>query len=475
LINPYMNVPAGFGRYRALLEPMPPVGIAYLAASLRHAGADVRVFDAFAAQWSVAEAADAALAASPDVVGISCLTPSAPYVFELARRLKERNPAVTVMLGNLHAIIFADEILSYGTVDIVCMGEGERIVADLVRWRRGEISLTDIRGLRYRNGGVTDTGDAGLIDRLDDLPRPDWRDMPYRRYGLLPFATIAKPLLTVSASRGCPFRCRFCSLKYLGRAVRRRSAESVLDEILALVRDYGVRQIGLVDAYFPIDAKHGFEFAAAAQRIGAARLPQLLAQLRVDVVSRELMRQLRAVRLRRVMFGIEAGAQELLDIAGKRFTLAQARDAVRICREEGVETVGFFIFGMPGDTPEFAERTIRFANKIPLDFAKFSMFVPFPGSDFYDMLIEQKVLDARDWQRFTTFNPKPHELPFVPPGMTPAQLGGYHRRATLRFYLRPRVIANLLFRVRTVPYRMVLAGAWALTRGAAAALLRRPM
>ena len=469
-----MNVASGFGRYQKLLEPMPPVGVAFLAATLREAGFHVDVLDAFAEQIDVEETVRRIVASAADLVGISCLTPSAQYTLDLAARLRAESPQTKIALGNLHASLFAADILQTGTVDAVGHGEGERTIVDLARWAAGEKALADIPGISYReNGTTTDTPPAPLIDDLDALPFPDWRGLPYRRYGLLPFATIAKPALTLAGSRGCPYRCKFCSLQYIGRPVRKRSAARIVEEILHLTKTYGARQVAFVDAYFPFSEKQGLAFCEEVHRVGREKIPTLLTQLRVDVVTPTLMRELRRAGMRRVMFGIESGSQDLLDSVGKSFSIQQARDGVRIAREAGVETVGFFIFGLPGDTPAYARQTIRFSKELGLDFAKFSMFVPFPGSIIYEALVEKGELDPKDWRRFTTFNPKPDELPYVPPGMTPDELAGFQHRGTSAFYLRPKTILNLLFRIRTIPLDMVWSGARALALNAWQAIASR--
>ena len=471
LVNPFMDLKAGFGAYRHLMEPMPPIGVAYLAAALRRAGTAVDVVDAFAARLSPADAARAVLARRPDVVGLSCLTPAANYTLALARAIKAVRPDVTVALGNLHAL-FADELLAEGGIDLVCQGEGDELILDLAAWSRGEKKLEEILGVSWRNGGVCHNPPRPLIADLDALPFPDWSGLPIARYGLLPFATIARPLLTISGSRGCPYACSFCSLRFFGGALRRRANASIVEELRRLVGDHGARQVAFVDAYFPVTERQGLEFCDALLHAALPRRPALLTQMRVDVASPQLLAALRRAGVRRVMFGLESGSQEVIDAAGKKFTIAQAENAVRNARAAGVETVGFFILGLPGDNPQRARRTIAFARRLPLDFAKFSLFVPFPGSAIYDTLIAQNVLRRGDWQRFTTFNPDPSQLVYVTPGFTARELVDLQHRATLAFYARPAVIFRLLFRVRTIPWRMALAGVAALA-GASWSLIRR--
>jgi radical SAM superfamily enzyme YgiQ (UPF0313 family) len=431
----------------------------------------VDIVDAFAARLSSADAARAVLARQPTVVGLSCLTPAAEYTLALARAIKAARPDVIVALGNLHAL-FAEELLAEDCIDLVCQGEGEETILDLAAWARGEKKLEQILGVGWRNGGVRHNPPRPLISDLDALPFPDWTGLPVARYGLLPFATIERPALTVSGSRGCPYACSFCSLRYFGGALRRRADLSIVEELRRLACDYGARQVAFVDAYFPVTERQGMEFCDVLLQAAVPNRPVLLSQMRVDVATPPLMAALRRAGVRRVMFGLESGSQEVIDAAGKKFTVAQAAVAVRNARAAGVETVGFFIFGLPGDDPERARQTITFARSLPLDFAKFSLFVPFPGSAIYDALIAQNVLRRGDWRRFTTFNPDPSQLAYVAPGFTARELVELQHRANLAFYARPAVAFRLLFRVRTIPWRMVLAGMAALA-GATWSLIRK--
>ena len=466
LINPSMDVAGAFGEYHTLMEPMPCIGLAYLAGACRQAGHEVRVLDNFVEDRPPESVVETARAWRPDVVGLTMLTPTARSTESLARAVRDGLPGVRVVLGNLHASIFADDLLKRGACDAVVHGEGEVRFPLLVdAWAAGR-EPTGIPGISYRDGGgaaVHAEQDEPIRD-LDALPYPAWDLFPWRAYTFLPFVTVARPCLSILGTRGCPFRCKFCALGYMGDRVRTRSPESIAGEVEWLVRDFGIRHVGFVDPIFPLSKAHGIETCRA---IRARNLPGgwwWTSETRVDVVDEEMCREMKAARCKRILFGVESGVDELLRGVGKNFTTDDARRAVSAARAAGLEISAFFMLGLPGETAAMTRRTIDFALSLDLDFAKFGITVPLPGSELYDDLVRRGKITAGDWDRFTTFNPDPETLPYIPEGLTGKELQGLHRRATWRFYARPRMIFRHLFVVRSMGWRALLNGAGILLR-----------
>jgi radical SAM superfamily enzyme YgiQ (UPF0313 family) len=460
LINPSMDVEAGFGEYARLMEPMPCIGLAYLAAACRAAGHEVRVLDVFAEPRPIDEVIAQARAWKPDVVGLTMLTPTAVSTEALGRRIREQVPGTRVVFGNLHASLFANDLLAAGSCDAVVHGEGEERFPRLVEALVNGGDPAAIPGVSYRNGaGVETTADFKPIENLDALPVPAWDLFPWRRYTFLPFVTVAKPCLSLLGTRGCPFRCKFCALGYQGNRVRTRAPQLIVDEIEWLVREFGVRHVGFVDPIFPLSKKHGM---AVCQAIQDRRIPGpwwWTSETRVDVIDEEMCRAMRQARCKRILFGVESGVDELLAGVGKNFTRADVQRAVRTSRAAGLEISAFFMLGLPGETAEMTRQTIDFALSLDIDFAKFGITVPLPGSELYDRLVADGKIGGAEWRNFSTFNPNPETLPYIPEGLTGRELQALHRKATWRFYVRPRMIFRHLFVTRSIGLRALFNGA----------------
>jgi len=460
LINPSMDIPSGFGEYRKLMEPMPCLGLAYLASSCRQAGHDVLVLDNFVENKPSAEVVEMARAWGAQVAGISMLTPTAHSTEALGRFIREKLSSVKVVFGNLHASIFAEELVERGSCDAVMHGEGEIRFPKLIDVFGADGDLSTIQGITYKDtNGVVSTQMCEPISDLDSLPYPAWEIFPWRAYTFLPFVTVAKPCLSIMGTRGCPFRCKFCALGYMGNRVRKRSPESIADEVEWLVTKFGIRHVGFVDPIFPLDKKHAIATCRAIRERNIQADWWWTSETRVDVVDEEMCREMKLARCKRILYGIESGVNELLSSVGKKYTTDDVRRGVAAARAAGLEISAFFMLGLPGETPEMTKQTIKFALSLDIDFAKFAITIPYPGSELYDQLVKDGRIDLHDWGKFTTFNPNPESLPYVPEGMTASQLLSLHRWANIKFYFRPRIIFRHLFVIRSVRLKALFNGA----------------
>ena len=454
-----MDVAAGFGEYQKLMEPMPSIGMAYLAGTARAAGHEVRVLDNFICNFAPEKVVKLVRDWQTDVAGLSMLTPTAQSTAALGRAIREGTDA-RVVLGNLHASLFSEDLLQNDAGDAVVHGEGEESFPLLIAaWLDGG-DLNEVPGISYRNGkGVTQTSPGEIVEDLDALPWPAWDLFPWREYTFLPFVTVAKPCLSILGTRGCPFHCKFCALGYQGNQVRKRAPESIAAEVDWLVRVYGIRHVGFVDPIFPLSKEHGI---ATARAIADRRIPGdwwWTTETRVDVIDEEICREMKAARCKRILFGVESGVDSLLKNVGKNFTTDDARAAVRAARAAGLEISAFFMLALPGETAAMTRQTIEFARELDIDFAKFGVTIPLPGSELYDELVGGGKIAEDDWRHYSTFNPEPDTLPYVPEGMTGAELQRLHRWATWRFYMRPKMIWKHLFQIRSIGLRQLWNGA----------------
>jgi radical SAM superfamily enzyme YgiQ (UPF0313 family) len=394
-----------------------------------------------------------------DIVGISCLTPSVESSFSIAREIKKNNKDVKVVFGNLHASLFAEDILKKNIADIIVHGEGEYTFLEVVKTLEKKGNLKDVKSISFKkNNKIINTPKKPLLKNLDELPYPAWELFPYKQYGFLPFVTIKKPALSVLASRGCPFHCKFCALGYMGIGVRKRSVKNIVDEIEYLINNFNVKMIGFVDPLFPSTKKYGLDFCNEMISRGLNKKISWICETRVDCVDKELLKKMKEAGCARILFGIESGVQELLDNVNKGFTIEQVKRAVKLTKEVGITTVGFFMLGLPGETKKLSEKTIKFSKEIGLDFAKFAITVPLPGCELYEELVEQGKLDKKNWEMFTTFNPNSKKLPYIPKGMTGKELIELQKKGNFGFYMRPSAIFNLIFKVRTVGIEYLLYG-----------------
>lgn len=460
LINPAMNMKK-LGRFAGLLEPMPCIGLAYIAAALEQVDCLVRVLDMFAEKLDINDIIERSVQFKPDMIGFTVLTPSAPVCSILSQALRTRLPDTKIIWGGVHADVFAKDIVRDGDADFVCHGDGEIMVQELVRaMESGADDFSAVPGLTWKDSdGQPVTNKERALNRdLDDLPYPAWHLFPYHRYGLLPFADFAKPVLTMAGSRGCPYRCDYCSLINTGGKVyRRRDPIKLVDEYEFLVERYGVKQIGFIDPIFPLVKKDLSPFCDELVRRGLDKKCQWLSETRCDRMDRETTDMMYAGGCRRVLMGIESGSDMLLGNVNKTVTTAKVREGVKNAHASGIQTVGLFMIGLPGETPAMTRETVEFAVELDLDFAKFAITVPFPGSKLFEDRW-QKDLFRDDWENYTTFNPDADRLVYHPPGYDPDELIRMQAYALRRFYMRPAQIKKQLLELQTISPKMLLYG-----------------
>jgi radical SAM superfamily enzyme YgiQ (UPF0313 family) len=449
------------GRFANLLEPMPPTGLAYVAGAMEAHGAVVRVVDMFAEKLSGDQVVDRVRRFQPDLVGMTVLTPSAPICERLVKDIRAAAPHAKHIWGGIHAEVFAAEICRDLGVEFCVHGDGEIVSQELLdALDEGQDDFSAIDGLTWRtvDGQIVTNKARALNQDLDGLPYPAWNLFPIHRYGLLPFADFAKPVLTMAGSRGCPYRCDYCSLIHTGgKTYRKRDPIKVVDEYQYLVERYGVKQIGFIDPIFPLIKKDLRPFCEELVRRGLDQKCAWLSETRADRLDQETCELMYAGGCRRVLMGIESGVDMLLGNVNKTLTTAKVRVGVANAHAAGIQTVGLFMIGLPGETPAMTEETIQFSIDLELDFAKYAITVPFPGSKLFEDRW-QKDLWRDDWDNYTTFNPDPDALIYHPQGYDPATLVKMQQVAMRRFYLRPTQIKKQLFNLKTISPRNLLYG-----------------
>ncbi|HOE65512.1 MAG TPA: radical SAM protein [Candidatus Hydrogenedentes bacterium] len=423
---------------------LPPLGIGYLASSLETHGHAAAFVDASVLGLDTDGAATAALAEKPDVIGISCLTRLAPAAYALAAELKRRAPSIPLVLGGPHATSFADSILEEcPAIDILIPGEAELTLAETLDRLERKAPLDDVPGVLFRDpdGRVVATRPRPAVRDLDALPFPARRIYRNDLYVPLPNQCRRRPATTVITSRGCPYaRCAFC---YQGgryaSPYRRRTPEHVVDEMAQLKREYGIREIIFWDDNFAVD----FEWIDAFCNLLDRNKMDMTwtAYGRVNTVSPEMLQRMAASGCYSIYYGFESGNSEMLQRVCKGITLDECRSAVRWAKKADMEIRGSFILGMPGETPETAEETIRFACELNVDWMVFLPYRLQPATRLAETALrEGVVLDDHPDIHFPTYLPK--GFPDV------ESLANTVRSAYRRYYLRPGYISRALWRSR---------------------------
>ncbi|MFZ5801201.1 MAG: B12-binding domain-containing radical SAM protein [Candidatus Omnitrophota bacterium] len=432
---------------------LPPLGIGYVAAVLEPAGHTVKIIDAPVFDYDYDDLVRETQDFSPDLIGISIMTPTAPYGSELAKHLKQKFPLVPIVMGGAHPTIFPEETIDMGSqVDIVVCGEGEYVMLDLVRCLEQGRPIDEVRGIYFkRDGRVINTGPAPEIQSLDKIPFPARHLYVMSQYAPEPFESQRLPSTNIIVSRGCTYaRCTFCYRSgKLKRRYRTQSPQRSIEEIKTLVRDYKVRELVFYDDDLFSNKKWMREFL------------DLLEKEKLDIVwsirgrsnttDYELLKKARQLGCWNIEYGFESGNQDLLDNIRKGITLEQSRRVAKWANELGIDVVGTFMLALPGETPAKARQTIDFAIELDCAYAAFIPTHPFIGTALYeDCQKVGRLVDDLYAENMagTRFLPK---ISYIPDGYKSAgEVARMCQYAYRKFYFRPRFIWKHLKKIKSM-------------------------
>jgi len=440
LINPGSRLPIE-------TRTSPHLGLAYLGAVSERRGDEVRICDLDVEEGPISQVV---AEYGPDLVGITANTIQIRSAWGAAGEVKAVRE-VPVVLGGPHPTVLPEESLAEPGVDMVVRGEGEATWVDLCDHLEREAPLEGVPGLSFTDDGrrVIHNPDRAPIADLDTLPYPAYHLFRTDRYTNLQPAIDHREgaALSILTSRGCPYRCVYCS--QIGpRKWRMRSPENLVDEWRWLVRNHGATEIGVLDDSFNIDRQRVLDLCDRLIGEGLNRVPWIMINgIRANLVDEELLGRMREAGCIRTAFGVESGNQEILDrVIDKHQTLDQVREAFRAAKAVGMETIGFFIIGLPGETEKTMDDTIRFAIELDPLVANFSMATPFPGTELERLVREKGRMLVEDWDDFAFFENKPS---FEMEGLSAELVERKWQEAYRRFYLRPSRIFRIIRRKRT--------------------------
>ena len=420
----------------------PPLGLAQLAACLEHHKISVQILDANALKIGWEGMSSAIAEANPNLIGVTVYT---PYVAEVARAVELARiaaPGATIVLGGPHVTFTASETLrTIPQVDVVVRGEGDQVLVDLAQAVAEGDNLVRVPGITYRSNGKTVETPLPPPMDVTALPLPAFHLLPMDRYQ---FPALGGAFATVLASRGCPFRCTFCSeWPFWRNGWRPYDPDAVVEQLNILVNRFGRHNIWFGDDCFNVDRDH---VAAICEGILQRGIDvDWFYQGRADMLVKykELVPLMRRAGNRLVQLGIEASTDDQRDELNKQLGTETVKEAVSLLRQEDIVCQGMIIVGVPSDSPRTFEHKVAFVKRLGVDQPVFTMYTPFPGTQAYEEAIENGLLELpADFGRYDMANAL-----MATQFMTRKQVWNYTGWAFTSFYLHPvRLMQNLLSR-----------------------------
>jgi anaerobic magnesium-protoporphyrin IX monomethyl ester cyclase len=353
----------------------PPIGLGYLAESLKDNGIEYDVLD-----MNLGHSREHLIRKvngfKPDLLGMSMITRDYRQFYRTLESVKLDNERLKILAGGPHVTIFKDQVLKEcQAIDYGITREGEQTLLELCQ---GGLSEQDIRGLLFRkNGDVAYSGDREFITELDRISWPKYDRFELDRY----FREIS-----VHTSRGCPHRCIFCARHVLSPKYKARSAENVADELEYWYRK-GYRKFNFEDDNFNLLPKRVYAICDEIERRGLAHLELRCSNgIRADRVDRDMLARMREVGFRYVAFGVDAGNDRMLAVVKKGETMRDIEEGIRHACELGYGVKLFFVIGNPTETAEDVEDMVTLSRKYPIEEVHFNNVVPYPGTELFEWI-----------------------------------------------------------------------------------------
>lgn len=418
-----------------VIPPLPPSDLMYLAAVAEKAGLEAVIKDY--SQGGNFEADLREL--KPDYLLINIATPTLENDLNVTKIAKEILPEITTIAKGAAFLTLANQIMSdFTTLDFGILGEAEETLREILE----EKPKNEILGIYYReNQEIRFNGARPFIENPDIIPFPARHlvdNSIYRR------PDNNKVQAVIKVSRGCPFHCFFClATPVSGAKVRKRSVENIIAEIKECVEKYNITNFLFWSDIFNIDKEWTINLCQAI--IDSGLKITWSANTRADTADFEMAQMMYKSGCRLVSIGVESGSQYMLEKMGKKITLDDVRRTVKTFKKAGIRIYNYFVIGLPWETEETAEETIKFAIELNSDFISFYTATPLPGSRFYDYAKEHNLFDKDTSFESAYFYPavNTHHL-------TRDRVFELHKSAIKRFYLRPLYILKMLAGIRSL-------------------------
>jgi len=380
---------------RQIMKPYVPLGILYLSSHLRGKGFDSEIYDS---TFGSLEELFRHLGVGPaGVIGIYANLMTRANALAIAVHARSRG--WLVMFGGPEPSNYPEEYLAHGG-DLIVAGEGERAVERLAAADFDRGGWSAIPGLIFRDAGgqLSRTGPPDLIGDLDAQPWPDRERIDMARYLDTWRTHHGKGSISVITARGCPFQCNWCSHSVYGHSHRRRTPASVVDEIEWLLNHYRPDMLWMADDVFTIHQGWLVEYAAEMKRRGI-RIPfECITRAdRLNETSGALLAELGCMR---VWIGSESGSQRILDAMRRGVKVEQVQRAVELCRQKGIATGMFLMWGYEGENIEDIEATVAHVKRCRPDTFFTTVSYPIKGTPYFDR-IASRLVNVRPWGEST--------------------------------------------------------------------------
>jgi len=402
-----VNTDIHFAQFNA-----PPLSLFYIASYLSDLEVDIEILDAKVKNLSYKQIIKKIKKFNPDIVGISVFVSAVIYIcFDLAKIIKKINPNCIIVFGNQHPTAEPEETLKIDEVDIVVRGEGELTFRELI-----------INGTPENVDGISYKSDGKIVHNPD---RPLDKDFGKVRYPVRHFTknnkykTLSLNIEKVEASRGCPYRCKFCTTPNFTKSLwRPRPIKSVITELKIISQNRRITDILFVDDHFTEDTKRIENLCDKIIEYKKRKEIndfKFIAQGRADsiVESPQMVKKMAEAGFWVFAVGIESFSNKTLKDMRKNLEFKKSLRAIKILHDNNIIIIGNLLLGYDlNATEEEIKNQMKFIKKLNIDVVDYKILTPFPGTEIRKELAKENLILSNDWTKYTFITPviKTHKL-----------------------------------------------------------------
>lgn len=407
--------------FQPFLPIFVPVGAGYLFSYAESQNIKIKLIDEQVEEDVLARVAEYVKDLKPPYIfGFSVLTAALKNAVLISQELKRIYPDSVILFGGIHPTALPEEVLSYKHIDFVIRGEGEKALVEFYNCIKENRDVRHLSGLSYRvNATVVHNKISQDPVNLDELP-----PFPYHL-----FKSSRYDLSFVVSSRGCPYRCIFCSNRVTtGKRYRYASAKKIVYDLDWLYSKYlaqrpGKSHVIFLDDNFLVNKERIYELLSEIKRSSLDKKLTFGFQARGDNAEQKLLKDLFDTGFKSIFFGLETASERIMKLIKKDETVAQCVKAVKMAKQIGFHISATFIYGLPGETHSDRMDCLKLSKELRLDMVRYNNATPYPGTELYEMAKKEGRLKVQGlYENFisvSTFIESPFsEIPFsyVPAG-----------------------------------------------------------
>lgn len=412
----------------------PPVWVSLLASYMRNKGYNIVIYDMNVEGWDNATPKILIDSYNPRLIVImvyghqpSASTQTMPGAGKAARDIKQYNKDIPIAMGGTHPSALPEMTIKEENIDFVIQGEGVYTIEGLINYIKGKGVMRNIKGLWFKDNDIIKfTSPPPIVENLDkELTDYAWDLLPdlsnYRAHNMHclqyseysrkdDFTDIRSPYVTLNTSLGCPYSCSFCCINAIfGKpGIRYWSLDRVASWIDALVNKYRVRNIRFDDELFILSPKRVERFCDLM--IERNYDVNIWVYGRIDTIKEYLLRKLKKAGISWICLGIESGNDRVRSSVNK-IIKKNIKDIVGMIQANGIYVLGNYMFGLPEDTFNTMEETLRLAMDLNCEFVNFYSIMPYPGSKLYGWAAKKGGLSQDGWECFSQHSYETTPLP----------------------------------------------------------------